>query len=139
MERPPLDVAALAAALALAATFGVAAVAKLRSAAATEADFASLGLPRPDLWVRLVPAMESATAAVLVVVPGWGGVLAFALLAAFTANLAAVLRSGRVASCACFGGATATPVSSRHLVRNGILLAVALLAATFDGTSWSGW
>ncbi len=126
-------VAAIAAALVLALVFAVAAVAKLRDRAATATDFASLGLPRPELWATAVPVMELATAAVLVVAPGWGGVVSFALLSAFTTNLALVLRSGRVASCACFGGSSATPVSARHLIRNGVLLVLALLAATSDG------
>lgn len=127
----------VAAALALAAILVVAAVAKLRDRPATSRDFASLGLPSPGFWAVAVPAAELATALLLVLLPGWGGVLAFALLAAFTANLALVLRSGRVASCACFGGASTEPVSSRHLVRNGVLLLAALAAATVDGWLWA--
>lgn len=127
------DALAIVAALILAVVFVVAAAAKLRAGAATAADFASLGLPRPELWATAVPVVELATAAVLAIAPGWGGVLSFALLSAFTTNLALVLRSGRVASCACFGGASTSQVSARHLVRNGVLLALALLAATSDG------
>lgn len=125
--------AANLAAVVLAAVFGYAAVAKLRNRAATVTDFASLGLPRAELWAVAVPVAELVTAAALLIVPGWGGVLAFALLAAFTANLALVIRSGRIASCACFGGASTEPVSNRHLIRNGVLLVLALVAATSDG------
>ena len=89
-------------------------------------------------WSSGKPVTELATALGLVVLPGWGGVLAFALLAAFTANLAFVIRSGRVATCACFGGTSTAPVSVRHLVRNGVLLALALAASTHDGWLWSG-
>ncbi len=131
-----MAIAAAMAAIALAALLGFAAVAKLRSPVATETDFASLGLPNPRFWAMAVPVAELLTAAVLIALPGWGGVLAFGLLAAFTANLALVIRSGRVASCACFGGTSAAPVSARHLVRNAVLLAMALLAATFDGPIW---
>lgn len=128
---------ALIAAAVLAATFTVAAVAKIRDQATTTADFGSLGLPRPELWARVIPVLELATAATLVILPGWGGVVAFGLLAAFTANLAMIVRSGAVATCACFGRASTAPVSGRHLVRNVVLLALALLAARFDGWSFS--
>jgi uncharacterized membrane protein YphA (DoxX/SURF4 family) len=128
-----VEIAAAIAALALAVVLVVAAGSKLRDLAATEADFASLGLSNPQFWARAVPAAELATAAGLIASPGWGGVAAFALLAAFTATLAVVIRSGRVATCACFGGSSTKPVSVRHLLRNGVLLAMALLASTFDG------
>ena len=133
MDRPALDLLAIVSAIILAATFTVAAVAKFRSKSATTTDFQSLGLPRPALWAVAVPLLEVMTALLLVIVPGWGGVAAFALLAAFTATLAVVLRSGRVATCACFGGASTKPVSSRHLVRNAGLLVLAVVASTFDG------
>ncbi|MGH1490366.1 MAG: DoxX family protein [Acidimicrobiales bacterium] len=131
-----MSIAAAVGALILAATLVIAAVAKLRDRAGTEADFESLGLPNPRFWAGAVPIAELATAAALIVVPGWGGVAAFGLLAAFTANLVMVIRSGRVASCACFGGSSTEPVSSKHLVRNAALLVLALLAATIDGRLW---
>jgi uncharacterized membrane protein YphA (DoxX/SURF4 family) len=134
-----LDLVAVAAAVALAAILAAAGVAKIRRPAATATDFAELGLPRPQALARAVPAVELATAAVLVVLPGWGGVVAFGLLAAFTANLVVVIRSGRVVACACFGAHDRAPVSSRHLVRNGLLALLALAAATFDGPIWSLW
>lgn len=137
MNGSALNVVALLAAFALAFTFVVAAVAKLRSPVETAEDFRSLGLPRPDLAARLVPAVELVTAAALILSPGWGAVCAFAILAAFTATLAAVVRSGRVVSCACFGGTSSAPVSKRHLVRNGVLLVLALVATVFDGWVWN--
>ncbi|MGI9596173.1 MAG: MauE/DoxX family redox-associated membrane protein, partial [Acidimicrobiales bacterium] len=130
MNGTGLEVVAVVAALLLAAIFVVAAVAKLRDRPTTVVDFGSLGLPKPELWATAVPLIELATAAVLVVRPGWGGVAAFGLLAAFTANLAMIVKSGRVATCACFGGSSTRPVSSRHLIRNGLLLVLALVAAT---------
>lgn len=136
-DVPVLNVVAVAAAVALAAIFIYASVAKLRARDATAEDFRSLGLPEPARWAILVPVLELAVASLLVVLPGWGGVAAFGLLAAFTANLALVLRSGRVAHCACFGGASTKPVSGRHLARNVALLALALLAATVDGPIWA--
>lgn len=126
----------VAAAWLLAVVLAVAAVAKTRDPVATANDFASLGLPRAGLWARIVPGLEMATACLLVLNPGWGGVAAFGLLSAFTANLLLVIRSGRPAHCACFGGTSASPVSARHVVRNLGLLALALAAATLDDWIW---
>lgn len=137
MDQAWLETVALIAALVLAVVFVIAAVAKLADRDGTTDDFGSLGLPEPARWATLVPLLELAVALTLVVLPGWGGVVAFALLAAFTANLAIVLRSGRVAHCACFGGSSTKPVSVRHLLRNAGLLLLALLAATFDGWIWT--
>ncbi|MFI9430571.1 MULTISPECIES: MauE/DoxX family redox-associated membrane protein [Streptosporangium] len=52
-----------------------------------------------------------------------GFVLAGAVLLAFYAGIARVVRSGSRTPCRCFG-ATATPLSGRHLIRNAGLLAV---------------
>ncbi len=136
MDRDAADVVALVAAVALAVVFLIAALAKLRAPEPTTADFRSLGLPRPDAMARIIPLVELATAATLLVAPGWGGVIAFVILAAFTATLAVVIRSGRVVSCACFGGTSSEPISVRHLLRNAALLIMALTAATFGGFSW---
>ena len=76
-------------------------------------------------------------AALLVLVPGWGGVAAFGLLAAFTAVLATVIRSGRVVRCACFGASDSDPVSRRHLIRNALLGLLALAAATIAEPIWA--
>lgn len=135
-DSPELDLAAAVAAVILAATFVVAAGSKLRDRRRTADDFASLGLPAPDRLAVLVPAAELLTAVALTVTPGWGGVLAFGLLAGFTTHLTLVMRSGLVATCACFGGASAKPISARHLFRNAVLAVLALVAATFDGWIW---
>ncbi|MEM7275441.1 MAG: MauE/DoxX family redox-associated membrane protein [Actinomycetota bacterium] len=138
MDRSALDAIAIGCAILLAGVFVFAAVAKARDPEGTARDFASLGLPRPRWWAAAVPVAEAVTAALLVLAPGWGGVAAATLLAGFTANLATVVRSGRVAHCACFGGASTEPVSVRHLVRNAVLLIPALAASTVDGWIWSG-
>ena len=139
VNRSVLDLMAVTAALALAAVFTLAAQAKARRPEATADDFAALGLPWPGPLARVVPVVESATAVLLVVLPGWGGVVAFGLLAVFSANLFVVVRSGRVVSCACFGNHDRAPVTVRHLVRNGLLAMLALAAATFDGLVWEAW
>ena len=114
----------------LALVLVVAAGAKLRRPSQTADELATLGLRQAGVLAWLVPAVELATAAALVVAPAWGGVLAFALLAAFTAVLVPVVRSGRLVTCSCFGGISSRPVSPWTLVRNGGLLALAAVAAT---------
>jgi len=112
-----------------------AAVTKLQSRRQTEKDFASLGLVGAETLAVAVPAVEFVVAILLVVTPGWGGIVAAALLAAFTVVLGRTLRNpdGPAPTCACFGGSSRSPVSWRHVVRNGGLLVLALVASTFDG------
>ena len=116
----------------LAAVLVLAAVSKLRRPEATAGEFAELGLIGPRALARLVPMVELACAVALVVVPAWGGVAAFALLAAFTAVLVGVVRSGRIVSCNCFGALSSKPVSPLTLARNAglLLLAAAATLAT---------
>ncbi|MFC1417896.1 MauE/DoxX family redox-associated membrane protein [Streptacidiphilus cavernicola] len=54
--------------------------------------------------------------------------LAVLLLCGFTAVLASALRRGSTAPCACFG-ASVSPASGWHIVRNVLLLASSVLAA----------
>lgn len=131
-----LQLVAAISAFVLAVTFAVAALAKLSNRTQTAEDFDSMGLPAPDRLALIVPLVELATAAVLVVAPGWGGVLALALLVGFTTNLILVMQSGRIATCACFGGSSAEPISGRHLVRNAGLGLLAAMSALFDGWIW---
>ncbi len=121
------------AAVGLAAVLLWAAGAKLLRPTETAADFRQLGLPAPMLLARLVPLVEIATALLLLMAPGWGGVVGFALLAGFTALLLAVVRSGRVVSCGCFGSSSTEPVSMVEVARNGLLLLAAAVAATSTG------
>lgn len=108
----------------LACVFAWAGLAKARHPRRTRRAFAALGVG-PGL-ARLVPAVEVVLAAGLVVAPVTG-VVALLLLAAFSAVLA---RAGDGASCACFGTSSNAPVSWVQLLRNGLLAAVALVAAT---------
>lgn len=112
-------------AVALAAVLAAAAVAKLRAPARTAADFTALGLPLPRLLARLVPLVELAVALGLVLVPGWGAVAAFGLLALFTALLISLVRSGQSIACSCFGAVSDEPVSWVEVTRNGVLLVMA--------------
>ena len=118
------------AALALAAVLVWAGVAKLLRPNETARDFKQLGLPTPAVLARAVPLIEMAIAVALVVVPGWGGVAAFVLLAAFTTWLYSLIRSGVVVSCGCFGSASTEPVTLVEVARNAGLLVLAATAAT---------
>jgi hypothetical protein len=120
----------------LATVFAVSAGSKVRSGAAFRMFRESLRgtgvLPRR--LVRpvavAVPLAEAGTAGLLVV-PATvraGAVLALGLLLAFSVAIASVLRRGTPASCRCFG-VRDVPFSRRHLVRNGLLGAVALAIA----------
>lgn len=74
----------------------------------------------------IVVAAE-ATVCVLLVVPATslaGLALALVLLLAFGAAIASVLRRGATAPCHCFG-AEGSPLSSSHLLRNGLLAVIA--------------
>jgi uncharacterized membrane protein YphA (DoxX/SURF4 family) len=118
-------------ALALAAVFAWAAVAKLRHRPATTRSFAAFGLPAPDTLAVAVPASELVLAAVLVVNPALGATLALAVLAGFTTQLLLARRRGVDSGCGCFGGARpATP--NVELARNAVLAlaAVAVLVTT---------
>lgn len=75
----------------------------------------------------LLPAAEAAIAVALVVLPhvwwpAWASVM---LMAAFTVLVVATMSRG--VACPCFG-LSATPTGVRTIVRNGVLLGVAVLA-----------
>lgn len=120
----------------LAAVLVVAGVGKLRRPAATAAGMTDLGLPVAGALAWAVPASELAIAAVLIVSPGWGGVLAFALLAAFTVVLVSTIRAGRLVPCRCFGGTNDAPVSRGDVIRNIWLLGHAAVATTTASLTW---
>jgi uncharacterized membrane protein YphA (DoxX/SURF4 family) len=88
------------------------------------------GLGAPPWSIPVVPWLELAIGATLVVqvaapVPA---VAALCLLIAFTILIGWRLSQGRHPPCACFGAWSATPIGPAHLVRNGVLIALAGLA-----------
>jgi len=120
---------ALAARVVLALTLGWAAVAKIRDRREAPGQLRALGVPaavaRP-LSV-LLPFAEAALAVVLVALrgalwPAWASVL---LMGAFTVLVVATMSRG--VPCPCFG-VSAAPMGVRSVVRNAVLLAVAVLA-----------
>ena len=80
---------------------------------------------------RTVPYGEAVLAAWLVV--QWqravAASVAVLVLVVFTALVAVRLAQGRRPVCACFGSLSARPIGASTLARNGLILAVALVAA----------
>lgn len=110
-------------ALGLAAVFVWAGVSKLQSRWRTERAFVALGVPA---WLaRVVPAIELGLAALLVAAP-ISGILAMILLALFTIVL---MQAEDGVACACFGSGSGEPVSWVHLLRNVLLMVVAVVAS----------
>lgn len=121
-----LDGLGYAAAVVLAGVFVVAGSAKLRDPAGTSRSFRALGVP-PALG-RIVPVVELATAAALLLVPSWAAIAALALLAGFTTLLALGIRRGVTVPCNCFGSTSRAPLSGRDLGRNAALGAAAVVS-----------
>jgi hypothetical protein len=97
--------------------------------------------PRLARPAALASVATEALITVLLLVPvRWAGVVGFVLaaglLAAFTAAIASSLRQGNRAPCRCFG-VSATPLGPRHIVRNGALVATALLGLAIALTGGS--
>ncbi len=111
----------------LAGVLAGAGIAKLRRPALTRSAVQQFGLPSG--LVRPLPFAEISAAALLVASPRFGGVLAFALLAVFTALVLRTLRAGRIVRCGCFGAADDRPIGPATVVRNVVLLAAAGTAA----------
>jgi hypothetical protein len=118
----------LAAALVLGLVFGWSAFAKARAIGATAASFRGLGLPRPRALTKAVVLAEGATAAALVSRPAAGAWVALALLVAFSVVVGRAVARRVDVACACFGSMSSRPVSTVELLRNGGLVALAIVA-----------
>jgi hypothetical protein len=121
---------ALAARIVLALALAGAALAKLRDRDHVVAQMDTLlGTQAGTVAAVAVPAVELAIAVALVAVPGSGlpAVAALIMLLAFTIVL--VRAQAQHVPCPCFGGgATASPAGPRAVLRNGVLLALAVIA-----------
>jgi len=117
----------LVAGVLLGVVFCSAAGAKLRRGSDWVADAAALGGPRA--LYPLVPWIELVLGALLVVrvAPVAVATGAVALLGAFTALLTANLARGRRPACACFGEWSRRPLGALHVVRNLVLVGLAVV------------
>jgi len=112
--------------------FTLAVIGKMRSRAELAAFTESLGgfgwfAPRVRPWVAgAVIAVEAVTVVLLASTVHAGFVLAAVMLAVFTGGVALAKASGREVRCRCFG-ADGGLMGRRHMIRNGLLFAVALL------------
>lgn len=122
--------------LALAAVLVLSGLAKLRDPASTASMIALLRLPsvlRHRLVPRGLPLLELVTAALLLTPWPWtfgvGAVLSLLLFTAFLVVIARALTFDPRPTCGCFGRVGDHRVNSRTLVRNILLLALALVTA----------
>lgn len=120
---------AAAASVVVGVVFVVAGAAKLAAGPGWRASARDLGAP--DWTVPVVPWLELAVGALLIVqlARPWSALAALVMLAGFSALIAVRLRADERPVCACFGQWSASEIGPRHLVRNAVLAALALVAA----------
>lgn len=120
---------AAAASVVVGVVFVLAGASKLASGAVWRASARDLGAP--DWAAPVVPWVELATGALLVVqfAQPWPAIAALVMLAGFSTLIGIRLRAGERPMCACFGQWSASEIGPRHLVRNAVLAALALVAA----------
>jgi uncharacterized membrane protein YphA (DoxX/SURF4 family) len=124
-----VSIASTVAAVIVGLAFLLAGASKVAAGPRWPATAIEMGAPR--ITIPLVPWVELAVGAGLLVqvampIPA---VAAIALLVAFTALIVVRLREGRRPSCACFGAWSAEPIGRVHLIRNAVLIALAVVAA----------
>ncbi len=89
------------------------------------------GLGAPSFAISVVPWIEIAIGAVLVVQVARrpAALAATAMLIAFTLLILMKIAQGRRPSCACFGAWSAKPLGVGHVVRNSVLIVLGILAS----------
>ena len=118
---------------ALGAVFLLSGVLKVSAPQQWRAQSAGLGVARPIAAV--VPFAELVVGALLVtqIARRVVALAAAALLVAFTALLVLRLVQGRRPPCACFGAWTTKPIGWGNVVRNAVLVALAVAVAVWAG------
>lgn len=123
-----MDIVHAVASLVLGAVFVGSGVAKLIDVAGWRRQAAGLAVPGPvAVAVPVVELAVGAATATQLAAPA-PAAAALGLLVAFTALIGWNLRHGRRPPCACFGAASTTPISWRHIARNAILVVIAVIA-----------
>jgi uncharacterized membrane protein YphA (DoxX/SURF4 family) len=113
--------------VALAVVFAWAGGAKVADQPRTVEGFGGLGLRHPEQRAVQVPAVELATAVLLLVTPVGGAIVALGLLSVFTVLILRLLRAGVTAPCRCFGGVRERPLGWIAVARNAALAALAVV------------
>ena len=129
--------------LLLAGVFAIAAVAKLRDQPGVRDTLRAFRVPPdavPAIAVAL-PVAELLVSIALLLTPTArpGGVAGALLLLIFSAGIASSMRRGERPDCHCFGQASAAPIGRGTLVRNGALLAAAIVAAAAPAVGLAVW
>jgi peroxiredoxin len=116
--------------LVLAAVFILAAVGKLLDLRGSREAVAGFGVPKAaaDVIGNLLPFGEMASGTALLVRPAaiGGAIAALTLLTAFIVGMASALSRGAAPDCHCFGAIHSEPVSASQIVRNVVLVGIAL-------------
>jgi uncharacterized membrane protein YphA (DoxX/SURF4 family) len=123
-----MSVVGTVAAVLLGFVFVVAGASKLAAGERWPAQARDLGAPA--LLAAVLPWAELVVGALLVVqlfVP-WPALVAMVMLLAFSALLALRMQDADRPSCACFGQWSDSEIGVSHLVRNGVFVALAVLA-----------
>ena len=118
----------IAASIVVGVVFLVAGASKI--AAGPEWPVQARGLGAPAATIALVPWIEIAIGAVLVVQVARqpAALAATAMLIVFTVLILIRLAQGRRPPCACFGAWSAKPLGAGHVARNVALIALSVLA-----------
>ena len=117
--------------LILGAVFALSAFGKLADRAGTRKAVAEFAVPAD--WVGAVawglPLLEAALAVTLLpsVTAPWAGLAALLLLGVFTAAVARLLHRGQRPACSCLGAVSEEPIGAGTVVRNGVLMVIAVV------------
>ena len=124
-----MNAVAVGASIVVGLAFLVAGGSKLAAGRSWPAQAAALGAPAPV--IPAVPWVELVIGAALVLQIGRPvpALAAIVLLVVFSGLIVLRLSQGRRPPCACFGAWSARPIGASHLLRNGVLLALALAAS----------
>ena len=127
----PIDAAIYGSRILLAVVFAVAALSKASNWTASRQALKEFGLPADlaRIAAAILPPIEFVLAALLLsgAFAWWGAVMAAALLFLFMAAMIVNLARGLTPACNCFGQLHSKPIGWSTVLRNAILLSLALL------------
>lgn len=126
-----MDTVGTVAAVLVGVAFLVAGASKVAARHAWPAQARELGAPA--IIVPVLPALEIALGALLVaqVALQVVGALAVLLLLAFTVLIVVRISQGKRPACACFGAWSSSPIGAGHVIRNMVLIVLAMTAVLY--------